>query len=422
MRVQAGIAAAVLASLALSLAACGGSGKSDGSIDNPPRSETVDIYSSLPLHGPLAADGRAVVAGIRLALGQLRGRAGDFNVRYISLDDASAAGGTWDLQRTIANANRAVSDPGAVYYIGDFSSPASEVSIPILNQAGLAQLSPSNTYVGLTTTDPGSASGEPQRYYPTGARTFMRIVPRDTVQAAAGLLAMKQAGCTRVAVAHDSEPYGTGLAELIDAQKGYYGLNVVSSTAINPGLPDYRSYALGIRVQGADCFFLAGTTSASAVQITRDVHLAIPSARIFGDDGMCTSSYTNGASGGVGSTVDSQIECTRLPQKLTAYPGGKAFSAAYRAAFGTTAPDPYAIYGYEAMELGLNTVAVLGPHANSKAAVLQALMATAGRHSVLGTYGFDRNGDTTLRSYGLYGVGADGNPAFLRTITPTKVL
>ena len=94
--------------------------------------------------------------------------------------------------------------------MGEFNSGASEVSIPILNEAGIPQVSPANTYVGLTTNLPGSAPGEPQKYYPTGTRTYLRIVPIDSIQAAADLMAMKQAGCTKVAVANDKEAYGTG--------------------------------------------------------------------------------------------------------------------------------------------------------------------------------------------------------------------
>jgi hypothetical protein len=41
---------------------------------------------------------------------------------------------------------------------------------------------------------------------------------------------------------------------------------------------------------------------------------------------------------------------------------------------------------------------------------------------VLGTYGFDSNGDTTLRSYGLYKVGPTSDPVFVKTITPAHVL
>ena len=41
---------------------------------------------------------------------------------------------------------------------------------------------------------------------------------------------------------------------------------------------------------------------------------------------------------------------------------------------------------------------------------------------MIGTYGFDRNGDTTLRSVGLYKVGPSGDPTFFKTITPPRVL
>ena len=105
-----------------------------------------------------------------------------------------------------------------------------------------------------------------------------------------------------------------------------------------------------------------------------------------------------------------------------AYPGGKDFLAAYKAKYGVSNPDPYAIYGYEVMKLGLDTIKGLGAQGNSKSAVLKALFATKARNSVLGTYGFDKNGDTTLKSYGLYKVGSNGEPVFFKSVTPTKTV
>ena len=158
------------------------------------------------------------------------------------------------------------------------------------------------------------------------------------------------------------------------------------------------------------------------MQITKDVHTALPTAKIFGPDGMCTSSWTAASAGGVPASIDPLIECTVATLDLSAYPGGKTFLAEYKKAYGVSDPDPYAIYGYEAMELGLNTIASLGPNGDSKSAVLKALFAIKDRSSVLGTYGFDANGDTTLKAYGLYKVGANGDPVFFKTVTPTKVL
>jgi branched-chain amino acid transport system substrate-binding protein len=116
------------------------------------------------------------------------------------------------------------------------------------------------------------------------------------------------------------------------------------------------------------------------------------------------------------------IQCTVATLDLSAYPGGKSFLAAYKAKYGVSNPDPYSIYGYESMKLALDTIAGLGAQGNSKSAVLHALFATANRSSVLGTYGFDKNGDTTLKSYGLYKAGPGGALVFYKTLTPTKTV
>ena len=186
--------------------------------------------------------------------------------------------------------------------------------------------------------------------------------------------------------------------------------------------PNFRSYASTIKGQGADCFYFAGITANGAVQITKDVNSAIPKAKIFGGDGVCSDTYTAAAKGGVPASIDPLIECTVATRDLASYPGGKDFLAAYKAKYGTANPDPYAIYGYEVMKLGLDTIAKLGAQGNSKSAVLHALFATTARNSVLGTYGFDKNGDTTLKSYGLYKVGSNGELVFDQTITPTKIV
>jgi branched-chain amino acid transport system substrate-binding protein len=421
------IGAFIAVGCVVALAACGSSSSSSSKASSASSSSSsggkvVDIYSSLPLQGASTAQTDPMVNGMKLALAQAGDKAGQWTVNYQSLDDSTAAAGKWDPSQCAANARKAASDPKTVVYLGEFNSGCSEVSIPILNQAGVPQISPANTYVGLTTNLPGSAPGEPQKYYPTGTRTYLRIVPIDSIQAAADLMAMKEAGCTKVAVANDKEAYGAGLATLLELEKGYYGVDIVSNTGIDPTAPNFRSYAATIKAQGADCFEFSGIVSNGGVQITKDVNAALPTAKIFGPDGMCTSTWTAASQGGVPASIDPLIQCTVATQDLSAYPGGKAFLAAYKAKYGVSNPDPYSIYGYEAMNLALDTIASLGAQGNSKSAVLHALFATTDRHSVLGTYGFDKNGDTTLKSYGLYKVGANGNLVFYKTLTPTKTV
>src|SRR5262249_58419144 len=63
--------------------------------------------------------------------------------------------------------------------------------------------------------------------------------------------------------------------------------------------------------------------------------------------------------------------------------------------------DPYFLYGYEAMRLIADAYAA---GARDKAGVLAYLRGVNGRAGVIGTYGFDANGDTTLKTFGLYGI------------------
>jgi branched-chain amino acid transport system substrate-binding protein len=427
MRLRKASWAAAVAVAALAIAACGSSSSKtssgssgssgSGSSGSSSGSNTIDIYSDLPLKGAVSAQTIPALNGEKLALSQAGYKAGQWKVNFISLDDSTATSPTnYDLNVCQSNARKAATDPKAVYMVGPFNSGCAEVEIPITNQGGLAQVSPANTYPGLTTNDPGTASGEPQKYYPTGKRNYLRIVPRDTIQGQAGLAAMQQLGCTRVAVNDDKTPYGVGLATQIQLHQKAYGITVTSLTPLDPTSPNFRSYASTIKSQGANCVYTAFDPPGE-VELVKDINAALPTAKIFGGDGVCSGGETNPKMGGFPATIAPLFHCTVATQGLTTYPGGKAFLAAYKAKYGGGSPDPYSIYGYEAMQLGLKTIAKLGAQGNNKAAVINALFATTNYQGAIGTYGFDKNGDTTLKSYGLYKVGPDGNPEFDKTIT-----
>ncbi|MGZ4230777.1 MAG: ABC transporter substrate-binding protein [Solirubrobacteraceae bacterium] len=265
----------------------------------------------------------------------------------------------------------------------------------------------------------GQRSGEPGKYYPTGRRTYLRLSARDTVQAAALLSTMHTDRCRGVAIAQDREAYGAGLATLLGRQASRYKLHVVSSTAINPGARQYRSYARKLHREHADCFMFAGIISNNAARVTTAVAKALPKAKLYGGDAICTISFTDPALAGLSTSLGRRFRCTALTLALRAYPGGRSFLAAYKAAYGVANPDPYSIYGYESMKLGLDSIAGLAADDNRKATLLAALIAIKNRHSVIGTYSFDRNGDTTLRSYGLYRVGGrHGALVFVRNVDP----
>jgi len=177
--------------------------------------EPLTIYSSLPLVGDARPQSEDIVRAEVLAVEQNGRHPGGFSIKFVSLDDATRRAGKWTPSRTAANARRAAADPTAIAYLGEFNSGATAISLPILNEAGILQVSPSNTYVGLTRAE-GAEPGEPEKYYPAGYRTFGRLTPPDHLQAAAVAALLQAERVKRVFLVDDREVYGRGLG-VIDA-------------------------------------------------------------------------------------------------------------------------------------------------------------------------------------------------------------
>jgi branched-chain amino acid transport system substrate-binding protein len=407
----------LVGALALGVGACGGDDNGGGGGDTGgggSGGKTVTVYSSLPLQGASRPQTTALVNGIKLALEQAGGKAGDVTVKYQSLDDSTAQAGSWTPEATQANASKAAQDDSTAVYIGEFNSGASAISIPVLNEAGVPQISPANTAVGLTSDEPGSNPGEPDKYYPAGTRTYTRIVPKDTIQGAALATVMKEDGCTKVQLTNDKEVYGAGLAKNIVSSAEAQGLDIVSNEAIDKNAPNYRSLASKAKGAGADCFLYSGITANNAVQLYKDFAAALPDAKLYGPDGVAESGFADPKEGGIPADVASKVKVTVATLSPDEYPPeGKDFFQQFADKYNEPNPDPYAIYGYEAMRLALDAIERSGT--GNKEDIVKALFDTKDRESVLGTYSIDENGDTTLTDYGVYTI-KDGELTFDSTI------
>jgi len=407
----------VVAAASTGVVACGddddSSGGGGGGGDSAGGGE-LHIYSSLPLEGAQRGQSTALVNGAKLALEQAGGKAGDYTIKYTSLSDASAQAGNWTPELTSANARKAAQDDKTAVYIGEFNSGASAVSIPILNEGGVPQISPSNTAVGLTSDAAGADKGEPDKYYPAGTRTYTRIVPKDTIQGAALATIMKEDGCTNVAIANDKEVYGAGLARNVESAAKGQGLKIDFNEGIDPKAANYRSLASRAKGDGVDCFAFSGTTSNNAAQVFKDFSAAIPDAKLYGPDGVAEAAFTDPKEGGIPASVGAKTTLTVATLAPDKYPPeGQEFFKQYGEKYGDDTPDPYAIYGYEAMNLALDAIKRAG--SGDKEKILEALFATKDRKSVLGNYSIDENGDTSLTDYGVYKI-EGGELTFDKTV------
>ncbi len=383
--------ACLLGALALGVALAGCGSEKQSAVENG--SDTLTIYSSLPLQGPDRARARDMVNAIKLALLEAHGKIGPFSITYVSLDSATLEAGTWTPDKVLDNARKAVRDLNAIAYIGDRDSAATALSLPLTNEGNILQVSPSSTYDGLTRSS--RRQGEPERFYPSGERTFGRVVPADHVQASALVGYMKASGVHSLALLADREIYGGGIADQVERAAARQGIEVFDRGTIDASKGDLSGSARKVAETDADAFLYAGTTDTGAARIFSAVAAAAPHMLLFGPAAVADHALLNGLAPAVQRRI--RVTTPALPANLLPR-SARTFRDRFRVTFGRQ-PAPEALQAYEAASAVLYAIRAAGSKGNDRRAVTDEFLAIHDRNSVLGRYSIDRFGDTSLSTY-----------------------
>jgi branched-chain amino acid transport system substrate-binding protein len=401
--------AALAVVVPVAVSGCGGVGVSGAS---EVTGNQLAVYSSLPLQGPAAASSAEIVNGERLALAQAGGHVGQFKVGYVSLDDANPQTGKLDPEATSTNAKTAAQDTSTIAYLGELDSAATAVSLPLINAAGILQVSPGSPYVGLTSSlDAGQ--DEPERFYPSGKRTFGRLQPGDPAQARAQVKLMQVLGVKRLYVLDDQDPFELPLSEIVAADAGQAGIDVAGHDSVATTAAVTTAYAgevEKIERTNPEAVFLAGSAQPGAAALWQALHSADPHLLLLGPDTLDTPSFT----GAIGTAQEQTYLTTPLLAPADYPPPAAAVLADYRRHFGGS-PGPYALYGYEAMSVVLDAIRRARGRGNDRPTVVQRFFQTRDRDSVLGRYTVLPSGETTLARYGVDRV-SGGHARFFRAI------
>ncbi len=382
-----------LAAVLLGVVGCGGVAVSDVA---EATGGQLTIYSSEPLQGPEAPTSQQIIDGEKLALSDAHGRAGPFKVAYVSLDDASPSSDEWNPGVTATNAKTAAEDTSTIAYLGDFDSAATAISLPLINAAGILQVSPASPYVGLTSSfDAGQ--DEPERFYPSGRRTFVRLAPGDIGEARAQVRLMQSLGVHRLYVLDDQDPFEVPLAEIVADYAERAGITVIAHDSLSTVTGAvFTGEVEKISEHHVQAVFLAGGPGKGTAQLWRDLYKTDPRLLLLGSSSMAGVPFTSQ----IGAAAANTYLTTPVLASSLYPPAAQSVLSAYRKTFGAEG-GPYALYGYEAMTLVLDAIRDSGARGNDRQTVIDRVFATKNRNAVIGRYSIEADGETTLSSYGV---------------------
>jgi branched-chain amino acid transport system substrate-binding protein len=341
-----------------------------------------------------------MVRAIEFVLDQADNKAGDYDIEFESHDDSTAAAGKWDEAQCQSNARSYVEDEAVVGVIGTYNSGCAAIEMPILNDASVAMISPANTAVGLTHSGASTEAGEPEKYFPSGSRNYVRVVASDDFQGKIGADLMKNDfGVTKVFILDDKELYGKGVADEFEAAAKDIGLEVVGHQGWDKDAQNYQALMTQIKASGADGIYIGGVSTNNGGQLMKDKVAVVgdnQAVKVIASDGFVLSSIFDEA--GKENVEGAFGTAPTLPlDKLTG--AGKTFADDFTASEGDKPLEVYSIYAATAAQVLLDAISRSD---GSRADITAKLLESDVPDTVVGPVSFDENGDVKGGTESLY--------------------
>lgn len=202
--------------------------------------DSITFAIAGPFTGALTQYGDMVKQGVDTAVEQLNEKGGVLGkqIKIVVMDDAC------EPKQGPVVANRVVNDE-LNYVIGHVCSGATIAATDIYNDEGVIMISPSATAPAVT---------EGKNY-----ETIFRTIGRDDQQGpAAAKVIIEQIKPGKVAVLHDKQSYGQGIASAVKNDLEKAGVEVVLFEGINAGDSDYSAVITKLKGSGAEFIYYGG--------------------------------------------------------------------------------------------------------------------------------------------------------------------
>ncbi len=326
--------------------------------------KTLVIATDLPLQGSSFDSNDSTNKAIALYLKSVGGMAGKFKITLKYYDDATATAGAWDAGQCTQNAQNHVANKAEIAVIGTYNSGCAKIEVPILNQdpkGPMLMVSQANTNPGLTKAwNPG----EPEVYYPTGARNYARVCTTDDNQGSAAAQFAKSIGVKSVYVLNDTQTYGQGVAQAFTTEAKKQGLKVLSSGATGQGWDtlqsDYTALFQKIAPLKPDMVYFAGIYDNNGGQLLKAKVAVLGNntkVKLMAPDGFTGYPQFNADPNAAGAYLSFAGLSNELLVKASPNGAGAKFLKSYKATYKKDPVGSYPIYGVAALQVILAAIA-----------------------------------------------------------------
>ncbi|MBV9440713.1 MAG: branched-chain amino acid ABC transporter substrate-binding protein [Candidatus Eremiobacteraeota bacterium] len=393
--------AAVVAAFGIALASAGVPGAAQAA-------GGVKIGVDLPTSGADATNGIPTRNGVILAIEQANAKHPPVRFDASSLDDAVQ--GVHDPAQGAQNVKTFIADASVLGMIGPFNSNVAKAEIPLTNDAGLVQISPSTTNPGLTKGD----DAKRLRTSHPDVNAFFRVCTTDDRQGAAGATFARKLGLKKAFIIDDNETYGKGLADVFEADFRKQGGAVLGHEHITKGQQDFKALLTKVHSGGPDMIFFGGTTASGGGLLRKQMaDVGMRDVKYVGGDGISDEEFRKET----GDMANNSYYTVAAPE-ASKLASARAFVAAYKKRFGSE-PGPYSANAYSAAQIIIAAVLKGIKDGNGKLPtrleVRQNVSSTRNLDTPIGKIGFDADGDTTAPILSFYEI-KNGKPQFLEQI------
>ena len=391
----AGASLLVLGACTATPGASGGAGGSKG---------TVFVGIELPQQGSELAASEPIINGIKLAIKDAGGVAGNYKVEIpnsVILDDAKD--GAHDPQTGAINMKTLATNEQVVGVIGPLNSNVAKVQIPVSNEAGLFQCSPANTSEGLTKPEFGAK--DVRKAFPDRIN-YVRVVTTDDNQGpAAAKYILEVLKKKAVYIIDDTETFGKGIADNFEKYLTANGGTLVGRDGVPKTTTDYSAIMTAAAAKKPEAIYFGGVTATGGARILKAaVQAGLGAIPYIGPDGIYDGSAVTKDSFLNLAAADA-ANSFATAAAVGDYPGRTEFTAKYKAEYGKD-PTGYSATGYACGQVVIDAIKRAGDAANMKELREKVRVAAVDPSitykSVIGEFKFDANGDTSQKIISFY--------------------